>query len=88
MPPATEPLDAARSCLEQIGWTVDIAHRLVGSGKQVDLAGLDSQMGFVCARVLDLSLDEGRGLRPGLIALLHAVDSLSAALGARAPPAS
>lgn len=91
MPPATDnaiPLDAVRSCLEQIGWTVDIARRLVEAGKQVDLTGLDSQMGFVCARALDIPPEEGRDLRPAFIDLLRAVDSLSVALRARAPPAS
>ena len=80
-------VDAVRSCMEQFGWTVDIARRLVEADKQVDLAGLDSEMGFVCARVLDLAPDAGRDLRPRLIDLLHQVDSLSAALGQRAPPA-
>ena len=74
--------------MQQIGCTVEIARRLVEGGKQVDLAGLDGQMGFVCARASICRRSEGRALRPALIDLLHAVDALSAALMARAPPAS
>lgn len=80
--------DVVRSCLEQIGLTVDIARRLVEAGRQVDLVGLDGQMGFVCAQALDLPPDDGRDLRPVLIELLGAVDTLAGALGARAPPAA
>jgi hypothetical protein len=87
MPPETES-DAVRASMQQIGCTVEIARRLVEGGKQVDLAGLDSQMGFVCARALDLPPEEGRALRPALLELLQAVDALSAALMARAPPDS
>jgi hypothetical protein len=48
MPPESDS-DAVRACMQQIGCTLAIARRLIEGGKQVDLAGLDSQMGFVCA---------------------------------------
>lgn len=86
--PSASDSDAVRACMQQIGCTLEIARRLVDGGKRVDLTGLDSQMGFVCARALDLPPEEGRALRPALIELLHAVDTLSAALMARAPPTS
>jgi hypothetical protein len=80
------PLAAVRACLEQLGHTVGIALRLVCAGKQVDLTGLDAEMGFVCARTLDLPPDEGRALRPELLGLRSEIDALSAALATRAPP--
>lgn len=80
--------DDVRASVQQIGCTVEIARRLVAGGKQVDLTGLDGQMGFVCARALNLPPEEGRALRPLLIDLLGAVDALAAELMARAPPSS
>jgi hypothetical protein len=83
---ADTPLATVRACLEQLGRTVGIAHNLVQAGKQVDLTGLDAEMGFVCARTLDLPLEEGRALQPELAGLRAAIDALTAALAARAPP--
>ena len=80
------PLDSVQACLEQFGKTVTIAYRLVRAGKRVDLTGLDADMGYVCARMLDLPPDEGRALQPALIALRRDLDALSGALAARVPP--
>jgi hypothetical protein len=80
------PLDTVRACLEQFGRTLGIARSLVRAGKLVDLTGLDAQMGYICARSLDLPPDEGRALRPELIALRAELDVLSEALATRAPP--
>ena len=79
------PLAAVCGCLEQFGHTLGIARSLVQAGKQVDLTGLDAELGYVCARALDLPPDEGRGLRPELIRLRAELDALSAALGTQAP---
>jgi len=83
---AETPLATVRACLEQLGRTVGIAHSLVQAGKLVDLTGLDAEVGFVCARTLDLPPDEGRALQPDLAGLCAAIDTLTAALAARAPP--
>ena len=83
---AETPLAAVRACLEQLGHTVGIAHRLVLAGKHVDLTGLDADMGFVCARALDLPPDEGRALRRELINLRSEIEALTAALALQAPP--
>jgi hypothetical protein len=83
---AEAPLATVRACLEQLGHTVTIAHRLVQAGKWVDLTGLDAEMGYVCARVLDLPLDEGRALRPELVGLRTELDALTAAVATPAPP--
>jgi hypothetical protein len=83
---AETPLATVRACLEQFGHTLGIARSLVQAGKQVDLTGLDAEMGFICARALDLQPDEGRALRPHLAGLHAELDALSTALAARAPP--
>jgi hypothetical protein len=80
------PIAAVRACLEQLGHTLGIARSLVQSGKQVDLTGLDAEIGFVCARTLDLPPEEGRAVRPELMGLRAELDSLSAALETRAAP--
>ncbi len=80
------PLATVRACLEQFGHTLGIARSLVRAGKQVDLTGLDAEMGYVCARALDLPPDEGRAVRPELIGLRAEVDALSTALATRALP--
>jgi hypothetical protein len=80
------PLTTVRACLEQMGHTLGIARNLVRAGKRVDLIGLDADMGFVCARSLDLPPDEGRVLRPELIGLRAELDALFIALETRAPP--
>jgi len=81
------PLGGVRACLEQFSHTVGIARSLVQAGRRVDLAGLEGEMGFICARTLDLPPEQGRGLRPALLALRAELDALLAALTARAPPA-
>jgi hypothetical protein len=83
---AETPLATVRACLEQLGRTLGIAHNLVRAGKQVDLSGLDADVGYVCARTLDLPPDEGRALRPELLGLRAELDALSTALEQRAPP--
>jgi hypothetical protein len=83
---AETPLATVRACVDQFGHTLGIARSLVQAGKLVDLTGLDAEIGFICARALDLQPDEGRALRPELIGLRAELDALSAALATRAPP--
>lgn len=80
------PLASVRACLEQFGHTLGIARSLVQAGTLVDLTGLDAEMGYICARTLDLPPEEGRALRPVLIGLRADLDALSGALATRAPP--
>ncbi|HVC62662.1 MAG TPA: hypothetical protein VND19_20135 [Acetobacteraceae bacterium] len=80
------PLATVQACLDQFGRTLGIARSLVRAGKRVDLTGLDAEMGYVCARTLDLPPDQGRSLRPVLLGLRAELDALSGALATRAPP--
>lgn len=79
-------LATVRACLEQLGRTLGIARSLVAAGKRVDLTGLDAEMGYVCARTLDLPPEEGRTLRPELIGLHAEIDALATALATQAAP--
>jgi hypothetical protein len=85
-PDAESPIDAVRVFAEEVTKLVGVARALVEAGRDVDLAGLDSQVGLLCAKTLDLPPDEGRRVRPRLIALSGTVEALSRALSARAPP--
>jgi hypothetical protein len=80
---AETPLDTVRICLAQLGRTLGIARSLIRAGKQVDLTGLDAEMGFVCARMLDLPPEDGRALHPDLLALRAELESLSETLASR-----
>jgi hypothetical protein len=76
------PLEAdfgvrARSQLESVTRTIRIAIALIGRGRQVDLTGLDHQVGMLCAQTLDLGWDRARELRPKLAGLLSEIDHLA-----------
>ncbi len=59
---------------------VCIARVLVEHGRVVDLAGLDRGVGLLVAKALDLPHEQGRSLRPHLIALRDEIERLTAAL--------
>jgi hypothetical protein len=89
-PDLPQPLDTATSAVrdfaEQLKSVVDTACALVASNRDVDLTGLDREIGLLCAKSLDLPPDEGRRIRPRLIALFGSVEGLSRAFRARDPP--
>ncbi len=80
------PIDAVRALAEELTRIIGVAHALVDAGRAIDLAGLDSQVGLLCAKTLDLPPDDGRRARPRLIALSGSVEALSRVLIARTPP--
>ena len=59
---------------------VGIARALVEAGRAIDLTGLDRQVGLLCAKSLDLPPDDGRRVRPRLIALFGSMEALSRVL--------
>ena len=77
------PLDAVRALAEQLTKMVTAAADLLRAGRHVDLAGLDTEVGLLCAKSLDLSPDEGRRVRPWLVGLSGGMEALSQALAAR-----
>jgi hypothetical protein len=81
------PLMELRAFADDVTQTLRVACGLVEAGRYVDLAGLEDQIGLLCAKALDLPPDEGRAIRGELACLLARVDALSAALlHARAVP--
>lgn len=67
--PMDTPADAVRAYAEQLTRLVDTARALVDSNREVDLTGLECEIGLLCAKSLDLPPEEGRRIRPRLIAL-------------------
>ena len=72
-----------RALAEQLTGMVTRAAALLRAGRHVDLAGLDSEIGLLCAKSLDLPPDEGRRVRPWLVGLSGGIEALSQALAAR-----
>jgi hypothetical protein len=81
-----DSLAAVRAMADELTETVGMARVLAAWGRAVDLTGLDQQIGLLCAKSLDLAPDEGRSLRPDLIVLSAAMETLSRALAAQAAP--
>ena len=84
---ANRHADAVRVTIERVAGFLKVARTLIGEGRRIDLSGFDSEVGRLCAQVLDLVPEEGRALAPQLSALLAEIDGIDAAL-ARAGPAS
>jgi hypothetical protein len=78
MPHPATHAEAVRAAIEAMGGTVTVARALVEGGRRVDLAGLDREAAALCAAVMALGIEEGRLLRPALVALLRQVESLAA----------
>jgi hypothetical protein len=70
----------AISMSEGLARTICIARVLVQNGRTVDMAGLEMGVGLLCAKALDLPAEDGRTVRPHLIALLSELASLTEAL--------
>ncbi len=83
---STKPISsAAEASLQQLRSVVAIAGGLVASGRSVDLSGLTSMAGLLCAQILDLPPENGRAFRSSLISIQENLASLSAALTASDP---
>jgi hypothetical protein len=79
--PGQAVLDFARS----LGATARLARALAESGERIDLAGLSTHVGLLCARALDLDPEQGREMRVELITLRSDLDALAHALGLSPP---
>ena len=77
--PDTE-IERTRAGATALRRTVALARALASGGRSIDLAGLDGQVGLICARALDLPPEQGRTIREELEAVLAEVDDLAAAL--------
>ena len=80
-PTATSaPLMELRIFADGVTQTLGVARGLVEVGRCVDLAGLEDQVGLLCAKALDLPPTDGRAMRIELVAVLARVEALSVAL--------
>jgi hypothetical protein len=62
--------------LDAIHGTLSVARGLVRARRQIDLRGLEQDVGQICAACLDLPPEQGRAMRPRLQALLAELDAL------------
>jgi hypothetical protein len=71
--------------VETMAATLILARALVASGHRIDLAGVEREVGDLCAETVALPRDEGVLLRPALEGLLREVEALETDLAARMP---
>ena len=76
----SSPLVELRTFADGVMQTLGVARGLVEVGRQVDLAGLEDQVGLLCAKALDLPPTDGQAMRVDLLVVLGRVEALSAAL--------
>ncbi len=74
---------AITAALEQLTETLVLARVLVQSGAAIDLAGLDREIGDLCADAIALPRAEGRDMATPLAYLLTEVEQLERALESR-----
>jgi len=73
---------AVEDMIDSIAAMMRVARALLQTKRQVDLGGLEQDVGRLCAHALDLPLEQGRKMQPRLAALLDQLDKLSTALEA------
>jgi hypothetical protein len=83
---AETAIEAVRALAEELTKIVSVARALIEAGREIDLEGFQGQVGLLCAKSLDLPPDEGRRIRPRLIALSGSIEALSRAMAARGKP--
>jgi hypothetical protein len=81
---APSPSRRAASSAEALVGTLRLARALARSRRSIDLAGLDQDIGRLCAAVVDLPAADGRAMRPLLVELLAELDALAACMTAPA----
>ena len=81
-----DPTAAVHALAEKLANTIGVARALAESGRPIDLTGIDQDIGLLCAKSLDLPPDEGRRMRPRLVALSGAMEALSRALATLREP--
>jgi hypothetical protein len=78
-------INAVRALSEELTKMVGVARALVEAGRAIDLTGIDSQVGLLCAKSLDLPSGDGRRIRPRLIALFASMEALARVVASNAP---
>ena len=75
-PQAHPPSNVAKDSIRRLATSIAVARGLVASGRSIDLGGLDSLAGLLCAQILDLEYAEATAIRPELITLRQDVAGL------------
>ena len=70
-------LEETRSLTKALYATIGVACALARMGRRLDLTGLDTHVGFICAKALDLNPEDGRELYQELIAIRLGLASLA-----------
>lgn len=81
-----DPIGAVHALADELAKTIGVARALAEAGRVIDLTGLDSRIGLLCAKSLDLPPEQGRTMRPRLIELSDAVAALARVLSEHAVP--
>ena len=87
-PISVQPIEAVRLLADELTNVLNVAKAFLESGRAIDLTGLNDQVGLLCAKSLDLPPDQGRRIRPRLLALSGSIEALSRALQKAAPCSS
>ncbi len=78
--PPAYGIDAMLTLGVNLSHMLRMTQALVAGGRNVDLVGLERQVGLLCAKTLDLPPEDGRAVRPVLVNLLADLDTLSSTL--------
>ncbi len=78
--PSAYGIDATLALGGNLSHMLRMTQALVAGGRNVDLMGLERQVGLLCAKALDLPPEDGRAVRPVLVSLLADLDTLSSTL--------
>jgi hypothetical protein len=70
---------------DAISGSLRLARGMVRAGRHIDLAGLEAEVGRLCADCLSLPSPRAHELRPRVDAVLADLDALAAAMRDRAP---
>ena len=79
----SSPSDRAAALARAAVGTLQVARALAQSRRSIDLAGLDQEIGRLCAAALDLPAAQGRAMRPLLVDVLAELDALAACVAVR-----
>jgi hypothetical protein len=82
-PAPSSPSDRAAALARAAVGTLQVARALAQSRRSIDLAGLDQEIGRLCAAALDLPAAQGRAMRPLLVDVLAELDALAACVAVR-----
>ncbi|MCU0887898.1 MAG: hypothetical protein MUF65_03780 [Rubritepida sp.] len=82
LPPSDLAVQATLAAIESLGNTLALARAFVSAGREVELAGLDSEAARLCAALACLPEGAGATLQLPLHALAGEVDRLIGAIEA------